>query len=155
MFAPALFRNLQLHQQFFRRECFESLGGLIPLPVGGWDAITCVQARMNGFKTATFPDLIVDHLKPRNSAEGNLFRRYLYLGIRDYDLAYHPLFEVAKCCSRCLNYPLLIGALAHLTGYVWAASSGRKLSVPGEIVRYIRQEQLTRLRRAVSPWSLG
>ncbi len=51
--------------QFFRRACFESLGGLLPIPQGGWDAITCVRTRMNGYKTATFPELIVDHLKPR------------------------------------------------------------------------------------------
>src|ERR1700722_657176 len=27
--------------QFFRRECFERLGGLVAIPEGGWDALTC------------------------------------------------------------------------------------------------------------------
>src|SRR5208337_5216878 len=61
--------------QFFRRKCFESIGGLVAIPEGGWDAITCVQARANGYQTATFPDLIVEHLKPRNASEGNILRR--------------------------------------------------------------------------------
>jgi glycosyltransferase involved in cell wall biosynthesis len=131
--------------QLFRRSCFESLGGLMPLPEGGWDAITCVRARMNGFKTATFPDLVVDHLKPRNVAEGNLFRRNWQMGVRDYTLACHPLFEVVKCAGRGLEYPPFIGATARLLGYGWAAVTGRKCHLPMEVIRHIRREQLARL----------
>jgi GT2 family glycosyltransferase len=131
--------------QFFRRDCFESLDGLMPLPEGGWDAITCVRARMNGFKTATFPELTVDHLKPRNSTEGNLFRRNWQMGVRDYVLASHPLFELVKCCARCLDSPPLVGALARLTGYGWAALNHRKRLLPVDVINYIRREQLTRL----------
>lgn len=131
--------------QFFRRDCFESLGGLLPLPEGGWDTITCVRARMNGFRTATFPDMTVDHLKPRNVAEGNLFRRNWQFGVRDYALANHPLFEVAKCCARYLDFPPLVGSLARLTGYAWAFLNGRHRALPTEVASYIRQEQLARL----------
>lgn len=131
--------------QFFRRSCFESLGGLVALAEGGWDAITCVRARMNGFKTATFADLIVDHLKPRNSAEGNLLRRNWQMGVRDHALASHPLFEVAKCCSRCVDFPGLITSMARLSGYGWATVVNRKPKLPNDVVSRIRQEQLTRL----------
>lgn len=131
--------------QFFRRECFESLGALLPLPEGGWDAITCVRARMEGFKTATFPDLVVDHLKPRNSAEGNLLRRNWQMGVRDYALASHPLFELAKCFARSLDFPPLIGSLSRLLGYGRAAVGRHKCQLPPEVVHYIRREQLTRL----------
>jgi biofilm PGA synthesis N-glycosyltransferase PgaC len=131
--------------QFFRRECFESLGGLMPLPEGGWDAITCVQARMCGYRTASLPDLIVDHLKPRNAAEGNLFRRNWQMGVRDYALASHPLFEVVKCCARCLDFPPLVGSLSRLMGFGWATVTGRKCQLPPDIVHCIRREQLARL----------
>ena len=131
--------------QFFRRKCFESLGGLTAIPEGGWDAITCVKARMNGFKTATFPDLLVDHLKPRNVSEGNLLRRNWQLGVRDYALGYHPLFLVAKCCARTLKSPPLVSAAAHFVGYSWAAVRRSERILPKELVGYIRQEQLARL----------
>lgn len=131
--------------QFFRRNCFEALGGLTALPEGGWDAITCVRARMNRFKTVTFPDLIVEHLKPRNVANGNVVRRNWHFGVRDYALAGHPLFEVAKCCSRCLEFPPLIGALARLGGYSWAAIKNQKPQLPADVCAYIRREQLARL----------
>jgi GT2 family glycosyltransferase len=131
--------------QCFRRDCFEALGGLIPLPEGGWDAITCVRARMSGFRTGSFPDLIVDHLKPRNAAEGNLVRRNWQMGVRDYALASHPLFEVVKCCARCLDFPPLIGSISRLLGFGWAAVTGRKCKLTPDVVHYIRREQLTRL----------
>lgn len=131
--------------QLFRRDCFESLGGLMPLPEGGWDAITCVRARMNGFKTVTFPDLMVDHLKPRNVASGNLIQRNWQMGVRDYVLASHPLFEVVKCGSRCLEFPPLIGSLARLAGFSWAGISSRKTHLPADVRRHIRREQLARL----------
>jgi glycosyltransferase involved in cell wall biosynthesis len=146
-----LIRNRQsLHDvagavQFFRRDCFETLGGLMPLPEGGWDAITCVRARMSGFRTASFPDLIVEHLKPRNAAEGNLFRRNWQLGVRDHALGSHPLFEVVKCCARCLDFPPLIGSLSRLIGFGWTAVSRPKHRLPAEVAHYIRHEQLARL----------
>jgi hypothetical protein len=40
------------------------------LPESGWDTVTCVQARMNGFNTRAIPEIEVDHLSPRNIAEG-------------------------------------------------------------------------------------
>jgi glycosyltransferase involved in cell wall biosynthesis len=135
--------------QFFRRDCFESLGGLLPLPEGGWDAITCVRARMNGFRTATFPDLIVDHLKPRNASEGNLVRRNWQMGVRDHGLANHPLFEVVKCGARCLDFPPVVGSLARLLGFGWAAMTGRRCQLPPEVAHFMRREQLGRL----SPFS--
>jgi poly-beta-1,6-N-acetyl-D-glucosamine synthase len=130
--------------QFFRRCCFECLGGLIAIPEGGWDAVTCVRARMAGFNTATFPDLIVDHLKPRNISEGNLFRRHWQFGVRDYALGSHPLFEAAKCCARSLESPLLLGAVARLLGYCWAGVSRRKQFLSRETMSHIRREQLRR-----------
>jgi glycosyltransferase involved in cell wall biosynthesis len=131
--------------QLFRRDCFASLGGLMPLPEGGWDTITCVRARMNGFRTATYPNVTVEHLKPRNVAEGNLFRRNWQFGIRDYALANHPVFEAGKCCARCLDFPPLVGSLARLTGYVWASMLGNKRSLPTGVASYIRREQVARL----------
>jgi glycosyltransferase involved in cell wall biosynthesis len=131
--------------QFFRRDCFESLGGLVALPEGGWDTITCVQARINGFRTRTFPEIEVDHLKPRNIAEGNFFRRTWQLGIREYALGNHPQFEVVKCAYRCVHYPYFIGGIIRLAGYLSCYLTRRKRLISREIIRFIRQEQLRRL----------
>ena len=137
--------------QFFTRKCFEVIGGLLAIPEGGWDAITCVRARMNGFKTATFPNIVMDHLKPRNVAKGNLFSRNWQLGVRDHALAAHPLFEIAKCCSRCLDSPPLLGALSRLTGFAWASVSGHNHALPADVAAFTRAEQLRRMRVFFKP----
>jgi len=135
--------------QFFRRECFNSLGGLIPIPEGGWDAITCIQARARGYKTATYPDLVVEHLKPRNFAEGNVIRRQWQRGTRDYALGAHPLFEMLKCGGRTRESPLLIGAAARLAGYTWCGLTGKKRTISREIIELIRHEQVSRIASKV------
>jgi len=131
--------------QFFRRECFAAFGGLVALPEGGWDAITCAQARMLGYETRVFSDLVVDHLKPRNIAEGNISRRFRQFGERDYALGYHPIFEVIKCGYRSLRRPVLIGGFMWLAGYIGCYLRRKKRLLPPDLVRFIREEQLNRL----------
>lgn len=138
--------------QFFRRKCFESIGGLIPIPEGGWDGMTCVMARMNGYKTCLFTDLVVDHLKPRNISEGGVIRRKWQLGVRDYAAGYHPLFETVKCLSRLKDPPLLIGAFAWWVGYYTALFQRRRRIVDSSIVGHVHHEQLSRVRRMICPW---
>lgn len=135
--------------QFFRRECFERIGGLIPIPEGGWDGMTCAMARMRGYETKLFTDLVVDHLKPRNISEGGVVRRKWQMGLRDYAAGYHPLFEFAKCVSRLNNPPLLIGAAAWWIGYCMATLQRRKRVVPPAVVEFIRSEQWVRMSRAL------
>lgn len=132
--------------QFFSRECFESMGGLIPIPEGGWDTVTCAMARMNGYQTRLFTDLVVDHLKPRNVSEGGAVRRKWQLGVRDYAVGYHPLFEAVKCVSRMKDRPFLIGAVAWWIGFCTAVFQRRPRMIDSSVVEYIRSEQINRLR---------
>ena len=130
---------------FYRRECFEAYPRLFAIPEGGWDCITNVCARMSGFETATFGDLRVDHLKPRNAAHGGIVRRAWQFGVRDYALGYHPLFLAAKCLARVGEAPWVVASAARFLGYcqAWAGRRGRVLPAP--IVEQVRREQLGRL----------
>jgi glycosyltransferase involved in cell wall biosynthesis len=40
----------------FRRECYEQIGGFIPMKYGGEDTCACFTARMKGWKTWAFHD---------------------------------------------------------------------------------------------------
>jgi len=131
--------------QFFRRKCFDALGGLVAIPEGGWDTITCVQVRMQGYRTRTIQDLVVDHLKPRNKAEGNLVQRLWKLGIREYALGNHPLFELLKCAYRCFQHPFLWGGVIRFAGFFCCYLTLRQRSLPRQLVEQIRREQLQRL----------
>jgi glycosyltransferase involved in cell wall biosynthesis len=136
--------------QFFRRECFESLGGLIAIPEGGWDALTCAAARLRGYETRLFTDLIVDHHKPRNIAHGGQLRRRWQLGVRDYGLGYHALFEFVRCCGKVHHHPFFFGAVAWWLGYCSAILQRRPRMIPAELLAFLRREQTGRLRRLVA-----
>jgi glycosyltransferase involved in cell wall biosynthesis len=133
--------------QFFKRACFESLGGLLAIPEGGWDAVTCMRARMNGFRTVTFPKLVMDHLKPRNIAKGNWFLRCALWGRRDYVLGGQPLIQMAKCASRWREKPMLLSSLARLCGYSWALLNRVQPYPPPLVLAFHRREQFQRLRK--------
>lgn len=141
--------------QLFRRECFEALGGLFAIPEGGWDAITCIGARMNGYETRTFEDILVDHLKPRNSGMGGWLTRKWIMGSRDYALGYHPLFEFFKCCSRTMEYPPVIGALTWGLSFGYATILGRRRLLPDAVKKQVRKEQMERLREKFGLGSRG
>lgn len=142
--------------QFFSRECFESLSGLVAIPQGGWDAITCVEARGNGFLTATFPDLVVRHLKPRNSAQGSTFARNWQMGTRDYALGNHPVFEIIKCGALCLEQPVFAGAVVRLLAFAACSIAGEERVIGRDLVKSVRREQTSRLfplvMKSTTPW---
>jgi poly-beta-1,6-N-acetyl-D-glucosamine synthase len=139
--------------QFFRRECFEKLGGLVAIPEGGWDALTCAKARMLGYETRLLTNLIVDHLKPRNIAEGGVFRRKWQLGVRDYALGYHPLFEFFKCLGRMTDSPLLVSGMAWWIGYCCAALQRRETRIPRDLLEFMHGEQKRRMWQMLRPSS--
>jgi hypothetical protein len=132
--------------QFFRRECFQVLGGYLPLPYGGPDWHAEVTARMNGWAVRSFPDLRVFHHRPTASAEGRL-RSWYRQGLEAYSLGSHPAFEVAKTCVRLGSRPPLVGALVRLSAFALASIRRLDRPVPDEFVRFLRAEQMARLFR--------
>jgi glycosyltransferase involved in cell wall biosynthesis len=137
--------------QFFRRTCFDSIGGLLAIPEGGWDALTCVKARMNGFETKLIPELVVDHLKPRNISEGGVIRRKCQLGAREYAVGFHPLFEFVKCAGLITESPFLVSAIARFAGFCMAWIQRKPRLLSSDLVSFVRQEQLRRLRKFFGP----
>lgn len=144
--VPRNLREVPGAVQFFRRDCFEALGGLIAVPEGGWDALTCAKARMLGYETRVLPQFVVDHLKPRNVAAGGRVRRLWQLGVRDYALGYHPLFALLKSIGRMLESPVAVGGVARWVGYCHATMRHRDRLVPASLLQFIHLEQKRRLR---------
>ena len=132
--------------QFFRRTCFEQLSDIHAIPEGGWDTLTCTEARMNGYETKLLVSLVVEHLKPRNIAYGGVVKRRWQSGVRDYVLGYHPVFETVKCLRRLTHKPFLISAFFWWLGYVSAYFMRKERRIPSNLISYIRKEQTERLR---------
>jgi hypothetical protein len=126
--------------QLVRRECYEAIGGYAVLEYGGEDWHAQVSAKMKGWEVEAFPELKIFH--HRHTGEGdNLLRHKFRQGRMDYSFGSDPLFEVLKCGLRLPEKPLLLGAAARLTGFLWSSIRRDDRPVSNEFVEYLRQEQ--------------
>jgi len=132
--------------QLFRRQCFEDIGGYVPNPAGGVDWIAVTTARTKGWKTQSFPEKRYHHYRPMGTAERGTFRALFTYGEKDYYLGGSPIWQLFRVCYRSAKKPYLIGGLALLSGYCWAAVRRLKRPVSAELVRFHRREQMQKLR---------
>ncbi len=131
--------------QLFRRECFEAIGGYVPLRYGGPDWHAELLSRMNGWHVRSFPELHVCHHRRTGSAEG-WFRGAVRQGHMDYSFGSLPLFEVLKCVARFSRWPVCIAPLIRLLAFAWSCSSFEPRQVSQKTVEFLRKEQKLRLR---------
>ena len=132
--------------QLFRRQCFDQLGGYLPLPYGGPDWHAEVSARMNGWRVEAFPALPAFHHRPTGTA-GGLLGYWYRQGFMDYSLGSYPLFEIVKLGRRLQSKPYILGAVARFAGFVWAYCRGEARPASEEFVLFLRKEQKGRLRQ--------
>lgn len=133
--------------QLFRRRCFEQIGGYRALPLGGIDAAAEIAARMQGWKTRTFPELPAREHRFTGSATASPLKSRLKEGKRLYSLGYSPLFFLVRCLYRFRERPLLLGSLVAYWGYVMSALGRTPIAVTPEMVRFLRAEQHGKLKR--------
>ncbi len=131
----------------FRKACFQQIGGFIPMKYGGEDTVACFMARMKGWKTWSFPDLIAIHHKPVGSGHAsNRIQIRFRQGIGEYYLATHPLFMLSKSMRRSFKEPpFLIGGILRMAGYLAACLNHEQRQISDELVRFIRAEQWGRV----------
>jgi glycosyltransferase involved in cell wall biosynthesis len=131
--------------QLFRRQCFEEIGGYIGNPAGGVDWIAVTTARMKGWKTCSFPEKRFHHYRSLGTAERGIVASLFSYGEKDYYLGGSPVWQVFRVCYRGAKRPFLIGGLALLAGYCWAALRRTKRPISPELMRFHRREQMNKL----------
>ncbi len=132
--------------QMFRRACYEQIGGYIPLRYGGIDAAAEFNARMHGWETRTYMDLLVGHHRRMGSAGRGIFLSFYDMGIREAALGYHPLFEVFRSANRMSASPMVIGGIVQFAGYVLAKIRREPIALSPECVKHLHKEQMARLK---------
>jgi hypothetical protein len=133
--------------QLFRRECFESIGGYVPVKSGGIDHIAVITARMKGWKTRTFTEKICLHHRKMGSAERGALAAKFKVGALDYALGGHPVWELFRTAYQMTRKPYVIGGLTLFAGYVFALVRREERPVSPELVTFRRREQMQRLRK--------
>lgn len=134
--------------QLFRRECFESIGGYLPLKYGGPDWCAEIMVSMRKWDVFSFPKLEVNHHRPTTSAEGFL-RGAFRSGLMDYTMGSHPIFEIMKCFRRARYRPIVIGSILRLAGYIYGYLKRETRLVPKEVIDYLRLEQVSRIKKSI------
>jgi glycosyltransferase involved in cell wall biosynthesis len=129
--------------------CFAAIGGMQERL--GWDTIDEVYARMNGFRTRSFEDLVARHHRPAASADGILRGRARYgqcLYITHFTLTWVTLRAVFKASRQ---QPRGISGMALLYGYLRSAARGDARVEDPAFRRFMRRELRQRMLRAISP----
>ncbi len=136
--------------QLFRRECFEEIGGYVPIAGGGIDWTAVTTARMKGWQTRTFAEKTCMHHRPMGtgSSKGRL-RALFRHGQKDYALGGHPLWQLFRGAYQMTRRPFVVGGGALLAGYFWALAARRERPISDELVRFNRSEQMARLKAAL------
>ena len=135
--------------QLFRRQCFEEIGGYVPVAGGGIDWIAVTTARMMGWKTRTFLERVCHHHRPMGTAAAGIFTALYRRGRQDYFLGGHALWEVCRVSFQMTRKPFVLGGLVLLAGYANALVRRAERPVSSELVRFHRAEQMHRLRRCL------
>jgi glycosyltransferase involved in cell wall biosynthesis len=133
--------------QFFRRECFESIGGYVANKAGGIDWMAVTTARMQGWVTRSFRERSFFHHRHLGTAErGRLASAFSY-GEKDYYLGGSPLWEGFRVAFQMVsNKPYVFKGLAIGLGYASAALRRMPRPVSPELMRFHRAEQHAKLK---------
>jgi biofilm PGA synthesis N-glycosyltransferase PgaC len=133
--------------QVFRRECFDDIGGYMPVKGGAIDNIAVISSRMKGWKTRTFTEKFCLHHRKMGTAQRSAWSARFKFGAKDYAIGNHPLWELFRALYQMTKKPFLVGGVALGTGYIWALLCGEKRPVSPELMRFHRREQMQRLKR--------
>lgn len=130
--------------KLFRRDCLEAIGG-IPERLG-WDTIDETYARMHGFVTHSFPDLVARHHRPWGSADGRLRGRARH-GECAWILHYGFVWSLLRSFKVARVPPLGLSGAAFLFGYLRAAARGVPRVQDRAFRRFVRRELRARVLR--------
>jgi len=136
--------------QFFRRRCFEEIGGYQPIKGGGIDWVAVTAARLRGWKTRTFLERTCVHHRAMGTADRGRLRARFRHGQEDYFVGSHPLWQLMRCVFQMRNKPLVLGGLSLFAGYGSAWLSRKPSPIPEELRAFHRKEQVNRMRRMLT-----
>ena len=136
--------------QVFRRQCYESIGGYVPVKVGTIDCIAVITARMKGWKTRTFTEKVSHHHRKVGTAQRGPTRANFITGVMDYAMGNHPLWELFRTAYQMTKRPFVVRGLSLGAGYLWAFVRRAERPVSREFVEFHHREQMQRLKSKIA-----
>jgi glycosyltransferase involved in cell wall biosynthesis len=142
--------------QLFRRECFEAVGGYVPVKGGAVDWIAVTTARMKGWQTRTFTEKVSLHHRKLGTGNNHPLIVPFHYGRKAYYVGGHPLWALLRGFFEMRNHPVVVGGIMFQLGFFWAMLTRMPRVVTPELMAFHRHEQMARLkamfaRRAETP----
>lgn len=136
--------------QLFRRQCFEDIGGYMPVKGGAIDRIADISARMHGWKTRTYTEKVYLHYRHTGTAQQGLLMAKFRDGGKDYSVGTSAVWELFRTAYQMTKKPYVVGSLMTAAGYTWSLVRRVERPVSREMVQFCRREQMQRLRALVA-----
>jgi hypothetical protein len=130
--------------KLYRADCFERIGGVREQL--GWDTIDETYARMYGFRTRSYRDLVARHHRPTATADGVLRGRARH-GECAWVSHYPPYFAALRALKHAALRPRGLSGIAFAYGYIRAAARSTPRVDDAAFRTHIRAE----LAHRVSP----
>jgi glycosyltransferase involved in cell wall biosynthesis len=131
--------------QLFRRECFEDIGGYLPIKTGGVDLVAVITARMKGWQTRTFLEKTYEHRRKMSSAKHSTLGIAFDGGRTDYTHGCYVVWEVFRSIYQLTCPPIILGGICCLAGYLWAMVTRAEKVVSNDFIQFRKMEQTRRL----------
>ena len=130
--------------QLFRRACFAEIGGYVPVKGGAIDWIAVTTARMKGWKTRTFTDMVCLHHRPLGTGNNSKAMVFWHYGRKAYYVGGHPLWILLRSVFQMRQKPWILGGLLFLGGALHAWITRTPRVVTPELMAFHRHEQMSR-----------
>ena len=139
--------------KLYTRACFDAIGGIDERL--GWDTIDETYARLHGFQTRSFGDIVARHHRPEATADGALRGRARH-GQCAYILHYGLPWVALRSVKEAAYKPVGLTGAAFLYGYVRSAVRREPRVEDEAFKRLVRRELRGRLRPAhLLGWASG
>jgi poly-beta-1,6-N-acetyl-D-glucosamine synthase len=128
--------------KLYRADCLAAIGGVPEFL--GWDTLDEMYARLHGYETRSFHDLIARHHRPTGAANGLLRGRARHgacAWVAHYPLYWVVLRALKVSCKR----PVGLSGVAFLAGYVDSALRRRSRPDDPALRAHVRHELRSRL----------
>jgi biofilm PGA synthesis N-glycosyltransferase PgaC len=104
--------------KFYRVACFKEIGGFVRQVM--WDGIDCHRTRMLGWiaESLDLEPLRFVHLRPQGASQKGIWTGRLRKGFGQYFMGTSPLYYLAVVIYHLPAYPVFIGSVAMLWGYL-------------------------------------